>query len=257
MTPQAQPARRSRDDSTVSVIIPSYNDAVMLRECLRAVNGQFRKADEIIVVDNASEDDTSAVAREAGAAVVLQPVRGVFPATAAGFDAATGDILARLDADSIPPADWLERIERRFAASEELSVLTGPGRFYGSNRFVHWIAERVYIGGYFWFIGLVLGHPPLFGSNLALRASTWQTVRETVHSDRGDVHDDLDLSFHIRPGMVVELDRTLVVGVSARPFESLAGLGRRLAMAYTTIRLNWQEQSPARRRAAHRAGSGR
>jgi hypothetical protein len=99
---------------------------------------------------------------------------------------------------------------------------------------------------------LVLGHPPLFGSNLALRAAVWTRLRHTVHSNLRDVHDDLDLSYHIEPGMVVRFDRTLVVGISARPFRSWGALGRRLRLAWTTIRLNDSERSAARRRREYR-----
>lgn len=236
----------------VSVVIPALNDSTMLAVCLRALEAQTRVADEIVVVDNGSTDDTAEVARAAGARVVPEPVRGIFPATATGFDAASGDLLARLDADSVPPSDWLERVVSEFEANPALAALSGPGDFYGSSRFVHWIAETLYIGGYIWFVGWLLGHPPLFGSNLALRASTWQRLRATVHRSMREIHDDLDLAIHVEPDMVVVFDKTLRVGVSARPFESLSGLGRRVSWAFSTLALNSRERSFSHRRAAQR-----
>ncbi|HQG71141.1 MAG TPA: glycosyltransferase family A protein, partial [Rhodoglobus sp.] len=116
----------------VSVVIPALNDSPMLANCLRALAAQTRLADEIIVVDNGSTDDTAAVALAAGALVIEEPLRGIFPATAAGFDAATGDLLARLDADSVPPADWLQRVVTAFEDDPDLAALSGPGDFYGS-----------------------------------------------------------------------------------------------------------------------------
>ena len=236
----------------ISVVIPALNDAVMLAACLRALAAQSRPADEIVVVDNGSADDTAAVARAGGARVVVEPRRGIMPATAAGFDAAKGDILARLDADSVPPPDWLERVEAAFAADPRLTALTGPGDFYGSNRLVHWMGKTFYIGGYFWFMTFMLGHAPLFGSNLALRADAWRTLRLTVHRNLRELHDDLDLAYHLEPQMVVRYDPTLRVGISARPFSSWAGLGRRLSWAYKTIRLNTGRGSWSRRRAERR-----
>ena len=236
----------------ISVVIPALNDAVMLAACLDALAAQTHPAGEIVVVDNGSTDDTAEVARNGGARVVVEPRRGIMPATAAGFDAATGDILARLDADSVPPPDWLERVEAAFAAEARLTALTGPGDFYGSNRLVHWLGKTLYIGGYFWFMSFMLGHPPLFGSNLALRASAWKRLRLTVHRNLREVHDDLDLAYHLEPDMLVRYDPTLRVGISSRPFSSWSGLGRRLSWAYKTIRLNTRWGSWRQRRVERR-----
>jgi glycosyltransferase involved in cell wall biosynthesis len=237
----------------ISVVIPALNDSAMLRRCLGALALQTRVADEIVVVDNGSTDDTADVARRGGARVVDEPRRGIPAATAAGFDAARGTIIARLDADSVPPPEWLEKIEQRFQSEPGLAALTGPGEFYGASRAVRWAGGAFYIGGYFWSMGWLLGHPPLFGSNFAIRASAWARIRETSHRDVRELHDDLDLSFQFRPDMFVALDRHLRVGVSARPFGSFAGLGRRLYWAYTTIAVNAREQSLLGRRAARRA----
>jgi glycosyltransferase involved in cell wall biosynthesis len=231
----------------ISVVIPALDDAVMLRQVLAALAAGTRRPDEVVVVDNGSVDDTAAVARAAGARVVPEPVRGILPATATGFDAAEGDVLARLDADSVPPADWLARVEVAFAHDPALAAVTGPGEFYGGRRLTHTLARRLYVGGYFWFMTWMLGHPPLFGSNLAIRAATWRLVRDEVHRSDPRVHDDLDIAFHLHPGMRVRYDPTLVVGVSARPFASIGGFLRRLAMAFGTLGLHWRDEKPWQR----------
>jgi glycosyltransferase involved in cell wall biosynthesis len=236
----------------VSVVIPARNDAVMLAACLRALAAQTRAPFEIVVVDNGSSDDTAAVAAAAGARVLHEPVRGIFPASATGFDAVAGDVIARLDADSVPPRDWIERIASAFDHSPTLSLLSGPGDFYGSSPTVHWLAETLYIGGYVWFVGLLLGHPPLFGSNMALRTTAWQRLRTTVHRELSDVHDDLDITIHVAPDMRVRFDPTLRVGVSARPFSTFSGFARRIDWAFGTLGLNWRERSLLDRRAERR-----
>jgi len=86
----------------VSVVIPTRNDAAMLAACLDLLSRQTRPADEIIVVDNASSDNTAAVCSAAGVRRILVDVPGIPATTAAGFDAAAGDITARLDTDSRP-----------------------------------------------------------------------------------------------------------------------------------------------------------
>ena len=240
---------------TISVVIPVYNDADFLRTCLRALAQQRRPADEIIVVDNASTDATAAIAHAAGARVVAEPLRGIWPATSAGYDVATGDVIARLDADSVPPADWLARIEQRFTVVPDTAVLTGPGDFYGSGPVTAWLGAHLYIGGYFIWMGLWIGHPPVFGSNFAMRRQVWEANRDRVRRTRNDVHDDLDFSMQLGRDEPVVLDRTLRVAISARPFETPRGLGRRILWAGRTLFSGWPRYSPWRiRRAARRRG---
>ena len=166
------------DVPSITVVIPALDDAEMLARCLGDLAAQLRPADEIVVVDNGSTDETAAVARAGRRrASSSEPVRGIWPAASAGYDAATGDIIARLDADSRPPVDWLLHIEAEFVDSPEIGVLTGPGIFYDGNTLVAGLGQTLYIGGYFWSMEIWLGHPPIFGSNFAMRREVWQRVR--------------------------------------------------------------------------------
>jgi glycosyltransferase involved in cell wall biosynthesis len=239
--------------ASISVVIPSYNDAVMLETALTALAGQLRPADEVIVVDNASTDATASVARAGGARVISEPVRGIWPAAAAGYDAASGDIIARLDADSVPPGDWVMRLAEAFSTSPKVDAITGPGTFYDAGPVTVKLGGLLYIGGYFRAVGLWLGHPPLFGSNFAMRRELWQEVRGRVHRNLVDVHDDLDLSFHLPAGAVVVYQPTLRVGISARPLQSWAALNRRLRWGWRTLALHVPEFNPWRMRAEARA----
>ncbi|MDM7989170.1 glycosyltransferase family A protein [Arthrobacter sp. zg-Y877] len=234
--------------STISVVIPAHNDAVMLAACLRALSVQTRVPDEVLVVDNASTDETASVCRAAGVRRVYEPEVGVAAATFRGLDEAGGNWLARLDADSVPPPDWLERLETDLESCGEDTAVTGPGEFYGSGPVIKWLAETLYIGGYRWSMTLLMGHPPLFGSNFGLHRSMWKRLSGRVHRGDPRVHDDLDLSYQLRPGMGVCWDPGLRVGVSARPFNTWRGLGRRVAMAYTTFRIDFAQEPPCRRR---------
>lgn len=237
---------------SVSVVIPVRDDARLLEVCLSALARQTRKADEIVIVDNGSSDDTAAVAERFGARVVSEPIRGIPRASAAGYDAATGDIIARLDADSRPGPDWIARIERTFRTRDDVDFVTGEPRFYGATPLVHWMGAHLYIGGMYAAMGPLLGHAPLYGSNMAMRAAAWRMLSGEVHREEQNIHDDFDLSFHVRPGMTVLRDRGLVVEVSARPFQDWASLRRRLSYVVPTVRLHLSEEPLHRRRQARR-----
>ena len=237
--------------ASITVVIPVRNDAAMLANALESLRRQYRPPDEIVVVDNGSSDASAQVAREGGARVVPEPVRGIPSATSTGYDSAHGEIIARIDADTVCPPEWLAHIERRFDGEPDLDLLTGAAHFYGSNAVVHRLGESLYIGGMYWSMTPYLGHPPVFGSNFAMRRAVWQELGPEIHREPG-IHDDLDLSLHIRPWMRVELDPGLVVGISARPFATLGGLTRRIAWVAPTLKNHWPEDSPWARRAARR-----
>ncbi len=233
--------------STLSIVIPSLDDAEMLRHCLAALAAQSRHVDEVIVVDNGSTDDTADVARATGARVVHEPVRGVLHATAAGFDAAIGDIVGRLDADSRPAADWAARIIERFDADPTLTALTGGGWFYDGTPVQRIVGRYVYIGGYQFPFRVVLARTPLFGSNFALRRDAWRAIRDRVHLDDPRNHDDLDITLVLDPDMGVDFDGRLRVRVSARPLDSWAGFAHRASWAFHIIGVNFREISWPRR----------
>lgn len=93
-----------------SVIIPALNEAKNLSRNLPQVRVQLAKTDELIVVDNGSSDKTVAVAREHGADVVFEPVRGRSQARNAGIRRSRGEIVVFLDADCFPDRDWLRHL---------------------------------------------------------------------------------------------------------------------------------------------------
>ena len=234
-------------DMRISVVVPVLDDAAELAGCLRALREQTRPADEIVVVDNGCRDDSRSVAAAAGARIVDEPLRGIPAASAAGLDAATGDVLCRLDADSRPGPDWVARIVEHFAADPPPAAVTGPGHFLGLSRWRARAAGLLYMDAYFLSVGAAMAHPPLFGSNMAIGAGTWHSVRDRVHRRDPEVHDDIDLSFQLGAADRIVYDPALTVGVSARPFDDPAAMRRRFRRAFHTIAVNWRQAPPSRR----------
>lgn len=236
------------DVPTVSVVIPTRNDGIELKVCLDLLSRQTRPADEIIVVDNSSSDDTEAICAAAGVRRIAVDLPGIPATAAAGFDMARGAFIARLDTDSRPPADWIERVEETLRAAGPGTAVTGPGAFYGGNPLTRWAGRHVFLGAYFRVLGFLLGHPPVYGSNFALRRELWAALRTSVVRDNALVHDDLDISYRLRPDMNVVYDPTLTVGVSARPFANWSSFRRRIVMTLVTFRVEFTHEPPLRRR---------
>ncbi|MCR4427453.1 MAG: glycosyltransferase [Firmicutes bacterium] len=96
----------------LSVIIPTLNEATYLPILLDALAAQTRPPDEIIVADAGSCDGTAELAQERGARVV----HGGMPAAGrnAGARVATGNLFLFLDADVVPPSDFIARAVEEF-----------------------------------------------------------------------------------------------------------------------------------------------
>ena len=105
----------------VSVVVPTKDGAERLPALLEALRRQTlaRAAFEVLVVDDGSTDRTADVVRDSGIARLVTAPRplGQGAATNLGIAAATGDVLAFTDDDTIPAADWLEAGLRAVAAS--------------------------------------------------------------------------------------------------------------------------------------------
>ncbi len=229
---------------TVSVVVPARNDAAHLARCLRLLAAQTRPPDEVVVVDNASQDGTADVARAAGARVVFEPVRGIPPAAAAGYDAARGDVVVRCDADSLPGPGWIAGLLAALGSRPDVVAVAGPGRFQGLPPALAGLLSALYIGLYVVSTAAALAHPPLFGTNMAMRRSWWLQVRDRVHRHDPELHDDLDLSFRLDPAHRILFVPELSVGMSPRALRAGRPAVRRLARAVRTIRLNWADERP-------------
>ena len=95
----------------ISVIIPAFNEERLIGETLgriesaRASLSKLNWESELIVCDNNSTDRTAELAQAAGAKVVFEPVNHIGRARNRGAEAATGDWLIFVDADSHPSAE--------------------------------------------------------------------------------------------------------------------------------------------------------
>jgi glycosyltransferase involved in cell wall biosynthesis len=137
----------------LSVIVPAFNEELYLPQSLSSLQRAAAGCEcsvELIVVDNASTDRTAEIARASGARVVCEPVHNVARVRNAGAAAAYGEVLVFVDADTIVPPEFLDRVHE---------VMTDPLCLGGSAELVHHVRSQVlraYLGAWRW-IGFKLG----------------------------------------------------------------------------------------------------
>lgn len=202
----------------VSVVIPVYNEAERLSACLEAIAGQTVTPYEVIVVDNNSTDATAAVAARFGFARLLrEPKQGVVHARNRGFDAARGDLIARIDADTLLPPSWIAQVQDIFR-SPGVSAVSGAPHYYDFP--LHRIADPVDMVLRARLARKLKDTNFLWGANMAVRRDDWLRVRPDLCVENS-LHEDFDLGIHLQArGLKVVYDEELVAGVSSRRIDS-------------------------------------
>lgn len=117
----------------ITVVIPALNEELgigpVLKEIPVSTLMNMGYETEVMVIDNGSKDKTRYIARQHGATVIIQPIRGYGNAYKAGFANASGDIIATGDADLTYPFEDLPEIVEKME-KEDLD-------FISTNRLKH------------------------------------------------------------------------------------------------------------------------
>jgi succinoglycan biosynthesis protein ExoO len=110
----------------ISVIIPCHNAGRWIAHTLRSVAAQTYPAHEVIVIDDASTDNSIAVVGRSGVPVTLLhvAVRNAAAARNAGIEVASGDWIALLDADDIWYPNHLARAVQLLRDSEDIALMS-------------------------------------------------------------------------------------------------------------------------------------
>lgn len=210
----------------ISVVIPCHNEETNIGHCLDSLNRQTVKPLEIIVVDNNCSDKTIEIARAYKLVkIVVEKRQGLVWARSAGMNRAHGDLIARLDADSRPVPDWLATVEQIFS-NRRIQAATGTGYFYDApfKKLVRAYRNIFAV----WLNRLILGHHMLWGSNMALRRSSWLLISRNCCMKR-QIMEDLDIAAHVyqhfgKDGLAYQLNMRVDIS------------GRR---ALTSLKHNW------------------
>ena len=178
--------------STVSLYVPCYNGAAWLAEVVEALLAQSRPADEVLVVDDGSTDDSAAIARSYGTRVqlVAHPRNlGLAVARNTALGACAGEIVAAVDADVRAAPTWLSRLLEGFTSPRVAAV---GGRLVEQNQSTlpdRWRAAHMaqHAGDF------PLRNPPVLpGANVAVRRHLVRALGGYEESFRTN-YEDADL----------------------------------------------------------------
>lgn len=116
---------------TAAVIVLSHNYGRFLTECLESVLRQTRRAEEILVVDDASDDDTDWIAQQFAPLVryLRVDVHNVHSARRAGMEATCAEVLCFLDADDLLEDNYLEEGLKAFQTADVAVVYSDLSKF--------------------------------------------------------------------------------------------------------------------------------
>jgi glycosyltransferase involved in cell wall biosynthesis len=198
---------------TLSIVIPVYNEENYIANCLDSIARQAVQPDEVIVVNNNSTDKSLDIIKRYKFVKLLHELRQhqAF-AQKTGFNAAKGDIIGRIDADSVLPPDWVSKVKQAFETDNDTVAIFGGAWPYDTH--LKWPSVAVF-RLYNIYASLLAGHPMLWGANCALRRQTWIKIRGQV-LQRPDIWEDYDMSFLLARYGEIRFLRGIRIGTSFR-----------------------------------------
>lgn len=170
----ASPSSQGSTLPTISVVIAARNEAEKIASCLHSLNAQTLAPLELIIIDDASEDDTHSIVQAQRIAHLhllrnAEPI-GKKPSLAKGIALAKGEVIACTDADCLVPPTWLTEIAHAFEDAS-LGFLSMPVMYDNETTLLEQCESLdflalVAIGGAL----ITLGKPAICnGANIAYR----------------------------------------------------------------------------------------
>lgn len=220
----------------IITVVPAYNEEESIIDTLQSLDAQKKPLEGIIVVDNASTDDTPNIVEDyqrhslRPVHLLHEPKKGTGFASRTGFDYAINgldaDIVSRTDADTVPVASWTDAMADRFGSNAGTQLISGPtyakrDKFYqtGDNLIVPLLRP---LSG----IALRRLHSYKYpaGHNMAIRPAAYERVGGFTASTIDSVDEDIELARAIEEEFghaAIEFVRGMSVNSSVRRVRGL------------------------------------
>jgi hypothetical protein len=255
------------EDPLVSVVIPAYNAGKFVREAVRSVAAQDYRPLELVVVDDASEDDTVAAVEglrdsllQSGVELVLlrhEQNQGAAKALAHGFDRASGTLIAWLSADDAFSEAWKISIQVSFMQANNCGV-----SYYRTARYGPHSSDSVPFTGFWifpkcrwldrfieaspartlaalWFGNAINGSSSMIRRDVYRRAGGFDPILRNVDADAdlwmkclatGSTIRGIDgtpLFYRIHDAQTTQSDPLMASGTQATRVRAIRGLGEK------------------------------
>lgn len=160
-------------ETKISILIINRNYGRYLKDCLDSALNQSRPADEIVVVDDGSTDESAEVIESYGDQVRFfrRPALGIYQTQKFGVEQITGDWVITLDSDDRLLPHCLEAVQARVSSSMSrisyrLKMVTRTGQHIGEEPSRKFFVPEGYLGDY-WRKGWEVEAPPGSGNAYA------------------------------------------------------------------------------------------
>ena len=184
---QAGPLK-ANNEATLSVVICTRNRTKDLEKCLRSLQQQTCRPSEIVVVDNAPDDEGTYTLTKnmAGVKYVREPQKGLDIARNTGARNASSDIIAYTDDDVIAHPKWIENVKTSFADPAVMAmtglVIAAELKTESQQIFEkYWSFNRGYSDKYYdhaYYLKHLKSGPPVWeigaGANMAFRREVFE-----------------------------------------------------------------------------------
>ncbi len=214
----------------LSVIIPTRNEELSIKDVLVNLRKEVPEGTELIVVDGNSTDKTVTIAKRY-ARVIPNKGRNIASARNTGAKTAKGDVLVFVDADTKPKKVFFTRTIRAF---QDKNVVCFGGLIMPTKLNVYeWLLFRVLNG--IVELSVTFGRPAIAGSCVAYRTSAFKKVNG--FDEEMAASEDQDLCTRISRIGKVKFDSSLVIDTSPRRLRELGFWGLIINWSGTTFNL--------------------
>lgn len=145
----------------ISILLPVFNAAPYLKDCLESIQKQSFKDWELLVVNDYSTDDSSGILEKFAASdsrihFFNNNEKGIIPALRMAFLHSRGDFITRMDADDLMPVDKLAHLHKALVKKGSGHVITGMVAYFaetglgnGYKKYQNWLNKLVQDNSHF------------------------------------------------------------------------------------------------------------